>query len=116
MPSAVPRPPPRLWPRIACEITGVGVAPSSASSTTSAPWAASTSTIVRVAGSDSAWVSRPRNSGPSIPSRLRCRATASAIASTCASLNVHAVAVPRWPDVPNDTRCVSSDGSGRSSW
>ena len=40
MPSAVPRPPPRLWVRIACEITGVGVAPSSASSTTSTPWAA----------------------------------------------------------------------------
>ena len=70
MPSAVPRPPPRLWARIACEITGVGVAPSSASSTTSTPCAASTSTIVRVAGSDSAWVSLPRNSGPSMPSRL----------------------------------------------
>ena len=116
MPSAVPRPPPRLWVRIACEITGVGVAPSSASSTTSTPWAASTSTIVRVAGSDSACVSRPRNSGPSMPAAARWRATASEIASTCASLNVQAVDVPRWPEVPNDTRWVSSEGSGRWSW
>src|ERR671939_147904 len=37
-------------------MTGVGVAPSSASSTTSTPCAPRTSTIVRVAGSDSAWV------------------------------------------------------------
>ena len=53
--------------RIACEITGVGVAPPWASTQTSTPWATSTSTIVSTAGADSACVSAPRNSGPSIP-------------------------------------------------
>ena len=67
MPSAVPRPPPRLWVRIAREMTGVGVAPPSASTTTSTPCALRTSTIVCTAGSESACVSRPRKSGPSIP-------------------------------------------------
>ena len=69
-PSA--RGPPRaLWVRIACETAGVGVYPSSESTATSTPWATSTSTAVRNAGSESACVSRPRNSGPSVPCALR---------------------------------------------
>jgi hypothetical protein len=53
IPSAVPSALPRLWVRIACEITGVGVKPSAASTITSTPWALSTSRIVLEAGSDS---------------------------------------------------------------
>ena len=61
----------RLWVRIACEIAGVGVNPPAASTITSTSLAASTSIAVRIAGSDSAWVSLPRNSGPSMPCRRR---------------------------------------------
>ena len=64
MPSARPPDLPRLAPRIACEIAGVGVKPSSLSTRTSTPFATSTSSAVRQAGSLSAWVSRPMNSGP----------------------------------------------------
>jgi hypothetical protein len=103
MPSAVPRPPPRLCVRIACEITGVGVAPPAASTTTSTPCAASTSAIVRSAGPDSACVSRPRNSGPSIPWASRYRHTAALMATTCASVKLPSSELPRWPEVPNAT-------------
>src|SRR6478735_2263599 len=34
----------------------------------------------------------------------------------CASLNAPRNAEPRWPDVPNATRCAGSAGSGRTSW
>ena len=61
----------RLWVRIAWEIAGVGVKPSSASTMTSTPWAQSTSTMLCAAGSESACVSRPRNSGPSMPCSAR---------------------------------------------
>ena len=71
IPSALPAPPPRLWVRIACEIAGVGVKPSPASIITSTSWALSTSRIERKAGSDSPCVSRPRNSGPSMPCESR---------------------------------------------
>ena len=67
MPSACAPAPPALWVRIACETAGVGVGPPAASTRTSTPWAVSTSTAVRAAGSDSAWVSRPRKSGPPMP-------------------------------------------------
>ena len=71
IPSAAALAPARLWVRIACEIAGVGVKPSSASTMTSTPWAQSTSTMLCAAGSESAWVSRPRNSGPSMPCSAR---------------------------------------------
>ena len=48
-------------------------------------------------------MSRPRNSGPSIPCSARWRQTASLMATTCASVNEPSSEVPRWPDVPNAT-------------
>src|SRR5437016_5845479 len=51
---------------MACEMTGVGVTPSSRWTATSAPLAASTSRAVRWAGAETAWVSLPMKSGPSI--------------------------------------------------
>ena len=62
IPSATPS-----WVRIAWEMTGVGVAPPSRSTTTSTPRAERTATIVSKAGMERACVSRPRKSGPSIP-------------------------------------------------
>ena len=50
-----------------------------------------------------------------MPCELRYRQTASLIASTWASLNVCAVERPRWPDVPNETRCSGTAGSGAAS-
>ena len=47
MPSARPAARPRLWTRIACEMTGVGVTPSSRWMIVSTPFAASTSSAVR---------------------------------------------------------------------
>src|SRR5450755_1248960 len=35
------------------------------------------------------------------------------MASTCASLKLLSNEVPRWPDVPKDTRCAGTEGSGR---
>jgi hypothetical protein len=52
--------------RIAHEMTGVGVTPESRWMMVSTPFAASTSRAVRCAGSDSACVSFPMQSGPSI--------------------------------------------------
>ena len=60
---------PRLWPRIAWETTGVGTGAPPSETTTSTPFAASTSSVERSAGSESAWVSRPRKSGPVTPAR-----------------------------------------------
>ena len=71
MPSASPALLPRLWSRMAFEMTGVGTGASSRSSMTSTPFAASTSSALAVAGSVSAWVSPPRKSGPSIPCAFR---------------------------------------------
>jgi hypothetical protein len=51
-------------------------------------------------------------SGPVTPAPLRCSMMAAQIAMMCASLNVPRSDVPRCPDVPNDTRCVASPGSG----
>ena len=62
---------PRLATRIACDTAGVGVKPSSASTRTSTPFATRTSSAVRHAGSDSACVSRPMNSGPVYPFEAR---------------------------------------------
>ena len=55
---------PRLCRRIACETAGVGVYRSRLSTSTVTSLAASTSSAVAQAGSDSPWVSRPMNSGP----------------------------------------------------
>ena len=52
---------------MACEMTGVGVTPSSRWMIVSTPLAASTSRAVRWAGPDRACVSLPMKSGPSIP-------------------------------------------------
>ena len=97
---------------IAWESAGVGVKPSKASTRTSTPFATRTPSAVRVAGSDSAWVSRPRNSGPVYPRVARYRQIASVMARMWASLNAPRNAEPRWPDVPNATRCAGSPGSG----
>ncbi len=60
MPSASRSRRPRLWARMAREMTGVGVNPSPAWMTVSTPFAASTSRAVRWAGPERAWVSFPR--------------------------------------------------------
>ena len=67
---------------------GVGVKPSSASTSTCTPLAANTSTAVTQAGSDSACVSRPRNSGPSVPCAARYSQMAWLVAAMWSSLNV----------------------------
>ena len=67
MPSASPLRRPRLWTRIACDTAGVGVNSPPAETIVATPFAASTSSAVSNAGCDSAWVSAPMNSGPSMP-------------------------------------------------
>jgi hypothetical protein len=59
MPSARRPVRPRLWTRMARETTGVGVNPSRSWTTVSTPLAASTSSAVRWAGPERAWVSFP---------------------------------------------------------
>src|SRR5215472_6125886 len=77
MPSARPAWRLRLYVRIEWEITGVGVYPRPLSTITWTPCAESTSSAVWKAGSDRAWVSRPRNRGPSMPLAVRYRHIAS---------------------------------------
>ena len=74
--------------------------------------AASTSSALTCAGSDSACVSAPRYSGPSMPWLARYSQIAWVVARMWSSLNVAVNADPRCPDVPNDTRCTASPGSG----
>src|ERR1700712_2901134 len=71
MPSASLLVRPRVALRVACDTAGVGVYPSATSSITVTPLAASTSRAVAVAGPDSAWVSAPMYSGPSVPCDAR---------------------------------------------
>ena len=52
-------------------MTGVGVYPPRSSIITSTSLPANTSRALAKAGSDSAWVSIPMNSGPVMPLRLR---------------------------------------------
>jgi hypothetical protein len=59
MPSARRSFRPRLWARMAREMTGVGVKPSRSWTTVSTLFAASTSSAVRWAGPERAWVSFP---------------------------------------------------------
>ena len=97
---------------IACDTAGVGVYSSFIASMVSTPLAASTSSALRNAGSDSACVSMPMNSGPSMPCDARWSQIACVIASTWRSLNELSKALPRWPEVPKATRCDGSAGSG----
>ena len=92
---------------------GTGVPPSE--TTTVTPLAASTSSVVRSAGSESACVSLPRKSGPSMPCAARYSAVACATAARWASLKLRLSALPRWPEVPKATRCAGTAGSGASS-
>ena len=75
IPSAWPwtwlRPPSALCIRMASDRDGVGVYPSRLSTSTVTSLAASTSSAVTKAGSDSACVSRPRYSGPVVPAAAR---------------------------------------------
>ena len=106
---------PRLWARMAREMAGVGVKPSSRWITVVTPLAASTSSAVRCAGADSAWVSLPMYSGPSMPWLDRCSQIACVMARMCASLNEPRSEEPRWPLVPKATRCAGSPVSGAAS-
>ena len=78
----------------------------------STPLAANTSTALTSAGSASAWVSMPTNSGPVEPGfaavvadRLRRRQDMVFVEGVFSD-------DPRWPEVPKATRWVGSDGSG----
>lgn len=77
-------------------------------------FAANTSMAVTRAGSDSAWVSAPRKSGPSVPCRARYSLIAWLVAAMWSSLNAVAVDDPRCPEVPKATRWPGSAGSGCS--
>ena len=81
----------------------------------SMPAAARTSRAVRHAGSLRACVSRPMNRGPLMPWEARYSMIAAVMAMMCASLNLPSNEAPRWPDVPNATRCPTSVGSGTMS-
>ena len=112
IPSARGPGPAALWARIARETAGVGVYPPRESTSTRTPLAASTSSALAVAGSESACVSAPRYSGPSMPWPARYSQIAWVVARMWSSLNVAVKADPRCPDVPKDTRCATSPGSG----
>ena len=92
--------------KIACEITGVGVYLSWVAMMISTPLAANTSSALATAGSDRTCVSMPTNSGPLMQCGLRYRHIALTVASTGHSLKLFCSAEPRWPDVPNETRCA----------
>ena len=93
-------------------MTGVGVKPPSRSTITSTPFPANTSRALRNAGSERAWVSIPRKSGPVAPESPRRSQIACVTARMWASLKERERDDPRWPDVPKATRCEGSDGSG----
>src|SRR4051794_29200115 len=115
-PSASPAARLWLWARIACDTAGVGVNPPALSTSTVTSFATRTSTQVSHAGPESAWVSAPTNSGPSVPSRVRYSTIACVVAAMWSSLNEVFSDVPRWPEVPNATACSGFDGSGCPSW
>ena len=115
IPSAREAPGRALCTRIARDSAGVGTYPSRASSSTTTPCAASTSRAVSCAGPDRAWVSRPMNSGPSMPCSVRYSTIAWVIAAMCASLKEPLRAEPRCPEVPKATRWAGSSASGTRS-
>ena len=114
IPSARGPVPVALRARIARDTAGVGVYPPRASTITRTSLAASTSSALTCAGSESACVSAPRYSGPPIPWPARYSQIAWVVARIWSSLNVAVNADPRCPDVPNDNRCTGSPGSGCS--
>ena len=111
-PSASPLERPSLCARIARESAGVGVNRSRESMSTVTPLAANTSSADAVAGPLSAWVSAPRNSGPSMPLPARYSQIAWLVATMWSSLNVVFSDEPRCPLVPKLTRCSTTPGSG----
>src|SRR5271166_3872224 len=113
MPSARRSLRPRLCTRIAREITGVGVTPSFCWMTVCTWLPARTSSAVRWADPESACVSRPMNSGPSVPRMRRKSQMAWVMARIWASVNEPRSDEPRCPLVPKLTRC---SGSPRSGW
>ena len=121
MPSARPSLPALPAPRAALNVmiardsAGVGVYWPSAWTRVWTPLLASTSSAVRSAGAEAAWVSAPRNSGPVIPARERYSQIAWVMARMCASLKALSSAAPRWPLVPKATRSRGLAGSGRRS-
>ena len=72
----------------------------------------STSSAVVCAGPLSACVSAPMNSGPVMPCDARYSTMACVMARMWSSLNAVLKAEPRWPDVPNATRCSGIETSG----
>src|SRR5262249_50708855 len=90
------------------EMTGVGVTPSSAWMTTAMPLAASTSTAVRWAGPETAWVSLPTNSGPVMPLPARYSTRAWVMARMWASVKVPSLDVARGPLGPKLTSWLGS--------
>ena len=56
----------------------------------------------------------PQEQRPAIPFCLRYSQIACVTARMCHSLNARLNDDPRWPDVPNETRCAGNLGSGRS--
>ncbi len=97
---------------MARDTAGVGVYSSSRSASTSTPLACSTSRAVFHAGSDSAWVSLPMNSGPVVPCEARYSTIACVVAAMWASLKAVSREEPRWPEVPKTTISSGFDGSG----
>ena len=81
--------------RIARDTDGVGVYPPRESTSTVTSLATNTSSADTVAGSLSACVSAPRNSGPSMPCAARYSQIAWLVATMWSSLNVHDSAEPR---------------------
>src|ERR1700761_893891 len=97
---------------MACEMEGVGTHSPSPAIMVSTSLAASTSSALDNAGRDSAWVSIPMNKGPSIFFCLRYRQMAWVMARICLSLKEVEKEEPRWPDVPKETFCAATEGSG----
>src|SRR5271154_6008741 len=110
IPSAIAVCLPRLYLRIAWETAGVGVYSPVRAIITGTSFAANTSSALADAGSESACVSMPRNSGPAIPFAIRYAQIACVVARICASLNDLCKEDPRCPEVPNETRCAAMPG------
>lgn len=104
----------RFQASTARDTAGVGVKPPPFWMNVVTPFAVNTSRAVRNAGSDRAWVSMPRNSGPVTPFSRRASHTAWVTAAICSSLKLRENDEPLCPDVPKDTRCAGSSGSGFS--
>ena len=111
MPSAKPERRPRLYVMIACERVGVGYSRARVDHDVQS-LAASTSSVVAKAGSDSACVSIAKNSGPSIPADWRYSRDRLGHRDDMIFVERVAKAEPRCPEVPNATRCAGIEHSG----